>query len=391
MSIDDRKRKHSDIEEDLDGKRIKTYSNELNEFYSLYIKYKKLDDNIERKKFFTKKLEDLLYDCDKIYEPLEDPDLSRFTINQISNEHDILYRLYKKQKECYWVEEEITYDRDKDDFNSLSDDEKHFIKQILAFFAGSDGLVNFNISNQLLKRITNVEARLNYGFQFDMENTHGIVYSKLLENIVKDKKEYDYLLKAIENISTIKKMSNWALKWTNGNYSLGQIIVGYAIVEGLFFSGAFASIYWLKKGKNELFMRGLVKANEFIARDEGMHTNFAVLLYKFIVNRLSNETINEMFNEAVEINKEFICDSISCKMIGMDIKSMSQYIEYVADRLLTYLGYKKIYNSTNPFPFMETIGLNNRNNFFESRTTDYPKAHTTSNNADWKFKIDDNF
>ena len=245
MSIDDRKRKHSDIEEDLDGKRIKTYSNELNEFYSLYIKYKKLDDNIERKKFFTKKLEDLLYDCDKIYEPLEDPDLSRFTINPISNEHDILYRLYKKQKECYWVEEEITYDRDKDDFNSL-------------------------------------------------------------ENIVKDKKEYDYLLKAIENISTIKKMSNWALKWTNGNYSLGQIIVGYAIVEGLFFSGAFASIYWLKKGKNELFMRGLVKANEFIARDEGMHTNFAVLLYKFIVNRLSNETINEMFNEAVEINKEFI-------------------------------------------------------------------------------------
>lgn len=328
---------------------------------------------------------------DQQIEPLEDPQYARYTINPISKDHLILYELYEKQAGCYWTKDEITYDRDKDDFNSLDENEKHFIKYILAFFAGSDGIVNFNISSKLLKRITNVEARLNYGFQFNMENTHGIVYSKLLENIVKDGKEYEYLLKAIETIPTIKKMADWALKWTNGDYPLGQLIIGYAIVEGIFFSGAFAAIYWLKKGKKELFMRGLVKANEFIARDEGMHTNFAVLLYKYIVNRVSEKTVHEMVSEGVLINQEFLCDSISCKMIGMDKNAMSRYIEYVADRLLTYLGYKKIYNVTNPFEFMETIGLNNRTNFFENRPTDYQKAHTTSNNADWQFSIADEF
>ena len=324
-------------------------------------------------------------------EPLEDPALSRYTINPISQEYKILYDLYKKQKGCYWVEEEITYDKDKEDFDSLGKDEQHFIKYILAFFAGSDGIVNFNISSQLLGKITNVEARLNYGFQFDMENTHGIVYSKLLENIVKDNKEYNYLLKAIENIPSIKKMADWALKWTNGNFPLGQIIIGYAIVEGIFFSGAFAAIYWLKKGKRELFMRGLVMANEFIARDEGLHTNFAVLLYSYIVNKLSENTVHQMIREGVEINQEFLCESINCKMIGINQESMAQYIEYVADRLVGYLGYKKIYNATNPFPFMETIGLGNRVNFFERRPTDYQKAQTSSNNGNWTFKIDDDF
>jgi len=326
-----------------------------------------------------------------VSEPLESEENFRLTINPINPKYKILWDLYKKQKACYWVEEEIPYDKDRDDFETLNKEEQHFIKHILAFFAGSDGIVNFNLRERFLSDIKVVEAQACYGFQLDMETTHGIVYSKLLENIVKDNKEYTYLLNAIQNIPTIKKMADWALKWTNGDYPLGQRIIGYAIVEGIFFSGSFASIFWLKKGKKELFMPGLVKANEFIARDEGMHTNFACLLYGFIQNRVSEDDVNSMIKESVLINQEFLCEAISCKMIGMDQDSMSKYIEYVADRLLIYLNYKKIFNVENPFPFMETIGLNTRTNYFENRSTDYQKSHTPTNNANWNWKQDDDF
>ena len=354
--------------------------------------------SIEKRKLtddeYSDKYDDKQYDSKKIkltIEELESDENFRLTINPINPKYKILWDLYKKQKACYWVEEEIPYDKDKDDFETLNNDEKHFIKYILAFFAASDGIVNFNLRERFLREIKVVEAQLCYGFQLDMENTHGIVYSKLLENIVDDKTEYTYLLNAIQNIPSIKKMSDWALKWTNGNFPLGQRIIGYAIVEGIFFSGAFASIFWLKKGKQELFMPGLVKANEFIARDEGMHTNFACLLYRFISNRIDEQDVYNMIKESVEINQEFICEAISCKMIGMDQQSMATYIKYVADRLLMYLNYKKIFNVENPFPFMETIGLSIRNNMFENRTTDYQKSHTVNNNANWEFKKDDDF
>ena len=315
----------------------------------------------------------------------------RLTIKPIENKFDVIWKLYKKQQDCYWRAEEIDYSNDRHDFeNVLNDDERHFVKMILAFFAASDGIVNMNLRERFLQEIKITEAQVAYGFQQMMENIHGEVYSDMLTNIVRDETEKAQLLNGFKTIESIKGMTAWAMKWINSeDASLGKRIVAFAIVEGVFFSGAFASIFWLKnrRGKGKQFMNGLVKSNRFIARDEGMHTNFACILYSFIKNRLSYEEIKEIFDEAVELATSFTQDAIRCDLIGMNVELMNEYNKYVSDRLVVYLGYKKIYNAKNPFAFMELIGFLNKDNFFEIRPDSYQSAHNENNTQDWQFTV----
>lgn len=330
-------------------------------------------------------------------EPLLNSENFRFTIKPIKQEYKILWDIYKKQQECYWTAEEIDFSKDYHHFVNLNKDEQHFIKMILAFFAASDGIVNFNLRERFVKEIMITEAQIAYGFQMMMENIHGEVYSDMLINIVKNDKERDHLFNAIKEIPSIKSMADWAFKWIESSKSIGHRVIAFAIVEGVFFSGAFASIFWLKaqrgnvSGNKELFMPGLVKSNKFIARDEGMHVNFACVLYTFVKNKVSASDVNSMMSEAVDISKDFMNNALQCKLIGMNADQMNQYIEYVADRLMCSLGYDKIYNSTNPFHFMETIGIFGKDNFFEVRPDSYQKAHNEENRGDWEFTILDGY
>jgi ribonucleoside-diphosphate reductase subunit M2 len=313
----------------------------------------------------------------------------RLTIKPIDNKFDSIWKLYKKQQDCYWRAEEIDFSKDRDDFeNVLDDDERHFVKMILSFFAASDGIVNMNLRERFLQEIKITEAQVAYGFQQMMENIHGEVYSDMLSNIIRDEAEKTQLLNGFKTIASIKAMTAWAMKWINSKEaSIGKRIVAFAIVEGVFFSGAFASIFWLKKrrSRGKYFMNGLVKSNRFIARDEGMHTNFACILYAFVKNRLSYEEIKEIFDEAVALTTSFTQDAIRCDLIGMNVSLMNEYNKYVSDRLVVYLGYKKIYNATNPFIFMESIGFLNKDNFFEVRPDSYQSAHTETNTHAWTF------
>ena len=326
-------------------------------------------------------------------EPILNNENFRFTIKPINSTYEIFWKLYKKQQECYWTAEEIDFSKDYDDFLSLTNDEQYFIKMVLAFFASSDGIVNFNLRECFLREIQPTEIQVAYGFQLMMENIHGEVYSDMLMNIVKDSTERKYLFDAISTIEPIKKMSDWALKWIKSNSSIGKKIMAFAIVEGVFFSGAFASIFWLKnqRGNGKLFMEGLIKSNRFIARDEGLHVSFACALYSFIKNRVSVDDTHNIFKEANIISKEFVEDAIKCKLIGIDMNLMYQYINYISDRLLVSLGYEKIYNVQNPFEFMVSIGLLSKDNFFENRPDAYQKSHNEENKENWNFKILEDF
>lgn len=326
-------------------------------------------------------------------EPLTIEDNLRFTIKPLATEYEIFWQLYKKQQNCYWRAEEINFAKDYEHYCTLSPDEQYFIKQILAFFAASDGIVNFNLRTRFLKEFTITEVQVCYGWQLMMENIHGEVYSDMLMEIIKDPLERTHLFNAIKEVPAVKTMADWAFKWIQSSASIGQRIIAFAIVEGIFFSGAFAAIFWLKKqrGAGALFMEGLVKSNIFISRDEGLHCCFACVLYSFIKNRVPVDVVNDMFKDAVKISQKFITESIKCQMIGMSAEHMNQYIEYVADRLLVYLNYDKIYNSTNPFDFMETIGLLSKDNFFETRPAGYQTAHNEENRADWVFTIEEDF
>jgi ribonucleotide reductase beta subunit family protein with ferritin-like domain len=307
-------------------------------------------------------------------EPLLNPSNTRFTILPI--EYPDVWEMYENQLAAFWKADEIDFSKDYDDFMTLSKDEQHFIKMTLAFFAASDGIVNFNLRDRFLNDVKIMEAQVAYSFQMMMENIHGLVYSRMLDNLIKEHDERERLFNAIKTIPVVKKMADWAFKWIESSKSFPYRLIAFAAVEGIFFSGSFAAIYWIKKyvGRGRLFLQGLTKSNEFIARDEGMHTNFACLLYSKLNNKLKQETVNKIIREAVEIAQEFSSESIPVKFIGMNNQMMKSYIEYVADRLMVSLGYHKIYNTANTLSYMESLGLSSKNNFFESRTTEYQMA-----------------
>ena len=300
-------------------------------------------------------------------------EIQRYTLHPIK--YQKIWDMYKKQQACFWIATEIDFSKDKSDWlNVLNDNERYFIKHILAFFAGSDGIVSINILDNFSKDVKILEAQMTYNFQGTMESIHSEVYSLMIETYIDDNVEKDILFNAIEKIPCIKKKADWALKWTKSstNDNFSRRLVAFAIIEGLFFSGAFCAIYWIKERG---ILPGLTKSNEFIARDERLHTEFACLLYSMINNKLTNEEIYSMIEEAIEIESEFILESLPVKLIGMNNDLMSKYIRYVADWLLVNLGYDKLYNIQNPFSFMNTIGMESRSNFFDERTSTYQKAH----------------
>ena len=274
---------------------------------------------------------------------------------------------YKNAQDTFWTAEEIDLTRDKEDWESLNENERYFIKNILAFFAGSDGIIMENLAARFLSEIQVAEARAFYSYQIFNEQVHSNTYSLLIDTYIQDEDEKNKLFNAIDTIPCVGKKASWALKWIDSKQTLAQRLIAFAIVEGVFFSGSFCAIYWLKQRG---LMPGLTFSNELISRDEGMHTNFAVLLYKMIINdnndeRISSDTVHTMFNEAVQIENEFINESIKCSLIGMNSELMNQYIKFVADRLMVQLGYEKYYNISNPFDFMELISLRPKSNFFE--------------------------
>jgi len=304
-------------------------------------------------------------------EPLLVPDDNRFVMFPIK--HDDIWKMYKKQVDCFWRAEEIDLTKDLKDWDSLNGEEKYFISMILAFFAASDGIVLENLALRFMKDVQLSEARAFYGFQMAMENIHSQTYSLLIETYIKDTFEKDKLFNAIENFPCIKKKSDWAQKWINDNRSsFATRLVAFACVEGIFFSGAFCSIYWLKKRG---LMHGLTFSNELISRDEALHCEFAILLYNKLLKRMEKARIHEIIKEAVEIETEFICSALPCRLIGMNADLMTQYIQFVADRLCLQLGYKKIYNVANPFDWMELISLDGKTSFFERRLGDYALAN----------------
>ena len=303
--------------------------------------------------------------------PLSDPDI---------------WKMYKKMMDCFWRAEEIDFSKDLKDWNSLKEKEQHFIKMILAFFAASDGIVLENLGLRFLSEVQLPEARATYGFQLMMENIHSETYSLLIDTYIKDKEEQTKLFRAIDNFPCIKKKADWAIKWIQDNRSsFATRLVAFACVEGIFFSGSFCSIYWLKKRG---LMPGLTFSNELISRDEGMHTDFAVLLFNKLARKPKKAKVFELIKEAVAIEKEFILEALPCKLIGMNSKLMSQYIEFVADRLGQQLGYGKIFNSSNPFDFMEMISLEGKTNFFEKRVGDYSLSSCENKSEAFNFDAD---
>jgi ribonucleoside-diphosphate reductase beta chain len=311
-------------------------------------------------------------------EPILQQNENRFVIFPIQH-HDI-WEWYKKMEASFWTAEEIDLHQDLTDWNSkLNEDEKYFIKHILAFFAASDGIVNENLAENFVNEVQYSEAKFFYGFQIMMENIHSETYSLLIDTYVKDEEEKNNLFRAIEVFPAIKKKADWALKWIDSD-SFAERLIAFAAVEGIFFSGAFCSIYWLKKRG---LMPGLTFSNELISRDEGVHCDFAVHLHnEHLVNKVPKERIEEILLDALKIEREFITESLPASLIGMNAKLMTQYLEFVTDRLLLQLGCEKKYNVTNPFDFMDMISLQGKTNFFEKRVSEYQKAGVLNNEAE---------
>jgi ribonucleotide reductase beta subunit family protein with ferritin-like domain len=325
---------------------------------------------------------------ERLAEPLLIGDNTRFT--QLPFNYKKLQDAYDIVEGMFWTSKEIDYSADLPDWNALSDDERYFIEHILAFFAGADGIVLENLITNFCVEVKAPEARNFYAFQGMIENVHALTYSLLIETFIKDPKRKEYLFNAIDNIPCVAKKANWALKWLNPERPFEERVIAFAVVEGLFFSGAFCSIFWLRS-RNKM-TKALGKSNELIARDEGTHTDFAVLIYNHLLNKVSQERVEEIFREAVEIEEEFICDSLPCKLIGMNSDLMREYIKYVADRLLVQLGFNKIYSCNNPFDFMVNINLDGKTNFFEARTSEYIHSSVLAPNGDsWNFNDNDEF
>ena len=320
-------------------------------------------------------------------EPILKENPNRFVLFPIV--HDDIWQFYKQCEACFWTAEEIDLSADLVDWDAkLNDNERHFIKHVLAFFAASDGIVNENLAENFVSEVQYTEAKFFYGFQIMMENIHSETYSLLIDTYIKDNKEKDYLFNAIDTLDCVKKKADWALRWIdNGNFA--ERIVAFAAVEGIFFSGSFCSIFWLKKRG---LMPGLSFSNELISRDEGMHCDFACLLYNNHIERpLPVETVTKMIKDAVDIEKEFVSDALPVNLIGMNSDMMCQYIEFVADRLLGSLGCPKIYNAENPFPWMELISLQGKTNFFEKRVGDYQKSGVMADRDKQVFTLDEDF
>ena len=318
-------------------------------------------------------------------EPLLTEDVNRFVMFPI--EHQDIWEMYKKQVDCFWRAEEVDLTKDMTSWEGLTTDEKYFIKMVIAFFAASDGIVLENLGMRFMSEVQSSEARAFYGFQIAMENIHSEMYSLLIETYIKDKEEKRTLFNALETFPCIRKKGDWAMKWIHDKRSsFATRLVAFACVEGIFFSGAFCSIFWLKKRG---LMPGLSFSNELISRDEALHTEFAVLLFNKLVRKPSKKKIVEIIKEAVEIEKEFICDALPCRLISMNAESMSQYIEFVADRLSVQLGCGVIFGAANPFDFMEMISIEGKTNFFEKRVGEYALANK-SQTAD-VFSMDDVF
>ncbi len=319
-------------------------------------------------------------------EPILTENPNRFVLFPI--EHDDIWQWYKKSQACFWTAEEIDLSTDLVDWDKLSDDERHFIKHVLAFFAASDGIVNENLAENLINEVQYTEAKFFYGFQIMMENIHSETYSLLIDTYIKDPKEKDYLFNAIENLECVKKKADWALRWIDQG-SFAERLIAFAAVEGIFFSGSFCSIFWLKKRG---LMPGLTFSNELISRDEGMHCDFACELYNdHVVNKLDKEVIQKLITDAVDIEKEFVSDALPVRLIGMNSELMCQYIEFVADRLLSSLGNSKVYNVENPFPWMDMISLQGKTNFFEKRVGDYQKSGVMTGRDSQVFSLDEDF
>ncbi len=321
-------------------------------------------------------------------EPILQANKDRFVLFPI--QHDDIWQFYKKSEASFWTAEEIDLQQDLVDWNSkLNDDERFFIKHVLAFFAASDGIVNENLAENFLSEVQYTEAKFFYGFQIAIENIHSETYSLLIDTYIRDSKEKDYLFNAIETFPPVKTKADWALRWIEEG-SFAERLVAFAAVEGIFFSGSFCALFWLKKRG---LMPGLTFSNELISRDEGLHADFACLLYtKHLKNQLPKEKVAEIITNAVEIEKEFVSESLPVKLIGMNSDLMKQYIEFVADRLLMELGNDKIYNATNPFDFMELISLQGKTNFFEKRVAEYQKAGVLNNSEEAnKFSLDEDF
>ena len=321
-------------------------------------------------------------------EPLLKENKDRFVIFPI--QHNDIWNFYKKHEASFWTAEEIDLHADLVDWaTKLNDDERYFIKHVLAFFAASDGIVNENLAENFLHEVQYPEARFFYGFQIAMENIHSETYSLLIDTLIKDPTEKHHLLHAIDTVPCVQKKAEWALRWISRG-SFAERLIAFAAVEGIFFSGSFCSIFWLKKRG---LMPGLSFSNELISRDEGLHCDFACLLYtKHLLNRLPKKTVETIIKDAVAIEKEFVTDALPVNLIGMNAKLMQQYIEFVADRLLVELGNEKVYNATNPFDFMDMINLQGKTNFFEKRVGEYQKAGVMNQNKDAnKFSLDAEF
>lgn len=319
-------------------------------------------------------------------EPILKENKDRFVLFPIK--HNNIWEMYKKAEASFWTAEEIDLNPDLQDWdNKLNDDEKHFIKHVLAFFAASDGIVNENLAVNFMNEVQYPEARCFYGFQIMMENIHSETYSLLIDSYIKDPKEKDRLFHSIDTLPCVGKKAEWAIKWI-GNGTFAERLIAFAAVEGIFFSGSFCSIFWLKKRG---LMPGLTFSNELISRDEGLHCDFACLLYSELTNQLPKEQVTAIITNAVEIEKEFVSDALPVRLIGMNADMMCQYIEFVADRLLVALGCEKAYNAINPFDFMELISLQGKTNFFEKRVAEYQKSGVMGKKEDNIFKLDEDF
>jgi ribonucleoside-diphosphate reductase beta chain len=312
-------------------------------------------------------------------EPILTSNSKRFVIYPI--QHDQIWKEFKRQEASFWTAEEIDLHQDIVDWKKLTENEKHFVKHVLAFFAASDGIVNENLCFRFANEVQYPEARAAYTFQAAMETIHSETYSLLIDTFVENEDEKLSLLNALETLPSVKRKADWALKWIESTDSFAERLIAFAAIEGIFFSGSFCSIFWLKH--RGLGMPGLTFSNELISRDEAMHTDFAVMLYKdHIIDKLTTERITEIITNAVEIEKEFICESLPVSLIGMNSRMMSDYIEFVADRLLSDIGVPKFFETRNPFPWMEMLGLEGKTNFFERRVSEYSKAGVTSGNND---------
>jgi len=303
-------------------------------------------------------------------EPMLQDNEDRFCLFPIKE--DAVWRMYKQAEASFWTAEEIDLSMDYRDWQVLSENEQHFISHVLAFFAASDGIVLENLGLRFLKEVQMPEARAFYAFQLAIENIHSETYGLLLDTYIKDSVKRNHLFKAIHNVPTVARKAQWAVKWIQSSECFAERLVAFACVEGIFFSGSFCAIFWLKKRG---LMRGLTFSNELISRDEGLHCDFACLLYSMLKHPLEPERLQEIVKDAVEIEKEFVCDALSCALVGMNADLMSQYIEYVADRLMVQLGVPKVWNTPNPFDWMESISLQGKANFFEHRVDQYQKAN----------------